>query len=115
MSEQGDLFSPHYPNRSAAAHEAAEAAIARVEANAEPRWLDVARRVVLGFDRGETFTTDDVWRVLDTGTVGTGDPRAMGAVMRSLQRDAAISNTRTYRPSERVECHGRPVAVWRRT
>lgn len=99
-----------------AAFAAAELAIDGVEANADTSWLDVARGVVRSIPIGLTFTTDDVWRALARAsvTVSTHEPRAMGAVMRGLQRDGVVVNTRTYQPSARPECHARPIPVWRR-
>lgn len=96
-----------------AAFVAADLALVDVEANAAPTWLDVARGIVRAMPPGHEFTTDDVW--VSLGDVRTHEPRAMGAVMRGLQRDGVIVNTRQYRPSERAECHARPIPVWRRT
>jgi len=37
----------------------------------------------------------------------------LGAVMKAMARDGAIRATGEYRKSSRVDCHARPVAVWR--
>lgn len=98
-----------------AAFAAADLAIDGVEANAHPTWLDLARAVVLAQPPGSLFTTDVVWVALGDTDVRTHEPRALGAVMRGLQRDGDVVNTRRYEPSQRPKCHARPVPVWRRT
>lgn len=95
-----------------AAFAAADMAIEGVEANAHPTWLDLARGIVRAMPPGHEFTTDELWEKL--GDVRTHEPRAMGAVMRGLQRDGVIENTKSYTPSARAECHARPIPVWRR-
>jgi hypothetical protein len=94
------------------AMEARDEAIARVEAHAPERWLERARDTVLSvagtrFD----FTTDQVWDAL--GEDRPVEPRALGAVMKAMARDGKIRATGEYRKSDRVDCHARPVAVWR--
>jgi hypothetical protein len=94
------------------AEEARDEAIERV-GNAAPRdWMDDAKSAAMlvalaRFD----FTTDDVWKAL--GDAAPPEPRAMGAVMKSLAAEGRIRATGEYRKSVRVECHARPVAVWR--
>lgn len=95
-----------------AAFAAADLAIDGVEVNADVTWLDVARGIVRAMPPGREFTTDDLWSQLDG--VRTHEPRAMGAVMRGLQRDGDVVNTKQYQPSARAECHARPIPVWRR-
>jgi hypothetical protein len=34
-------------------------------------------------------------------------------VMKAMARDGKIRATGEYRKSDRVDCHARPVAVWR--
>lgn len=63
--------------------------------------------------RGEDFTTDDVWRLMARTGLSTPEPRAMGAVIRQFANDRQIVPTGSYRKSTRVECHCRPLAVWR--
>lgn len=97
-----------------AAFAAADMAIDGVEANASTTWLDIARGIVRSYPPGHSFTTDDVWHALSFVDVRTHEPRALGAVMRGLQRDGVIENTKSYQPSARAECHARPIPVWRR-
>ena len=93
------------------AEEARDEAIARVEAGAGDwvqRARDAAIMVALGrFD----FTTDDVWDAL--GEDRPAEPRALGSVMKQLAGEGRIRATGEYRKSSRVDCHARPVAVWR--
>lgn len=100
----------------AAARAAADEAITRVDDHADPEWKDVAAQVVEAVARANPsgFTTDDVWARLDGRDVATHEPRALGAVMRRLQRERVIRPTPHYRTSVRPQCHGRPVRVWMR-
>lgn len=88
---------------------ARDEALAQVEENADPEWLDRARAVVLALaaKRGD-FTADDVWIHLPA----TREPRALGAVMRQLADEGRIIKTETFRPSTRPERHAGPMAVW---
>jgi hypothetical protein len=94
------------------AEEARDQAIARVEANAPEGWVQRARDTVnlIALSRFD-FTTDEVWDAL--GEDRPPEPRALGAVMKSMARDGYIRATGEYRKSSRVDCHARPVAVWR--
>lgn len=42
-----------------------------------------------------------------------GDPRVMGAVMRTSARDDIAYRTGRYLNSSRRSCHARPIALWR--
>jgi hypothetical protein len=92
-------------------------AIERVKRNAEPKWLKAALDAItsLALEQNICFTTDDVWHLLEVGNVEPPrEPRAMGAVMRTAQGRGIIRATEEYRKSTRVECHGRPVMIWRK-
>jgi hypothetical protein len=82
----------------------------QVEANANPDFITEATAVVehLAATRVE-FTTDDVWQRL---SVGTHEPRALGAVMRKAAKAGLIRRTNRVQVSVRPSCHQRPVAVW---
>lgn len=41
------------------------------------------------------------------------EKRAMGPLVKGLQREGLIRPTGTYRKSREVGCHARPKAVWR--
>jgi hypothetical protein len=94
------------------AEDARDEAIARVQANAPESWLLRARNTValVSLSRFD-FTTDDVWEVM--GDDRPFEPRALGAVMKGMAREGKIRATGEYRKSDRVDCHARPVAVWR--
>lgn len=104
-----DLFDSH-------AQEAKDAAIQQVAENAQSAWLEQARRTTLRIAKAhpQGFTSDAVWFVLSACGYGhPTEPRAMGAVFHALARNGLIRKTGEYRDSERAECHGRPIAVWR--
>lgn len=87
-------------------------ALVTVLANME--WKDLAEDAVTWCARMRpTFTTDDVWkRMMQVDPEATvSEPRGLGAVM---ARNDSIIPTGQYVPSERPECHRRPVRVWRR-
>lgn len=98
-----------------AARLAADEAVERVGEHADGAWMLAAERIVAGWPSGQLFTTDDLWRFLLAAGVETHERRAMGAVVRRLATSGAIRSTGQYRPSTRVECHGRPILIWRRT
>lgn len=87
-------------------------AIARVEANADLGWANEARHAVKRCMLLGTFTTDDVWASMHE-RYHTHERRALGAVMKRLQREGAIRPTGEWQASARPECHGRPIRVWR--
>lgn len=81
---------------------------------ADQDWLREARAVVaLLCKRGQDFTTDDVWNLLEHSGLKTHEPRALGAIIRELVKGRKIESTGTYKKSLRKECHRRPLAVWR--
>jgi len=93
--------------------EVTEEAIERARAHAHAAWLLEAEFVIkMLAATGRAFTTDDAWFRLDKSGHTTHEPRALGAVMRDFVRGGQIVHTGEYWPSERRECHRRPVAVW---
>lgn len=87
-------------------------AIARVARTTPPVWARRTREVVLRLARtGKPFTTDDVWKRVKAPP----EPRALGAVMRDLQRAGKIRPRLEWVQSSRPECHARPVRVWERS
>lgn len=106
-----DLFSSTAP-----AQVAKIEAIERVGANAPSEWMRKAMEVTRGLAQAKPqgFSSDDVWFVLDACGYGSPpEPRALGAVFQNLARERIIVKTGEYRDSERVECHNRPIPVWR--
>lgn len=89
-------------------------AIDRVElGNAE--WIDEAYAAWLihGAGPGAHVTSDDVWAAVGEFTAAQPqEPRAMGAVLRRLQRYGYLKPLKKWQPSTRACCHGRPVRVW---
>jgi hypothetical protein len=69
----------------------------------EIRWLASVR---------PTFTSDQVWAVLEESGVSTREPRALGAAFREAQRAGYIRPTGQYVPTQRPEAHNRPIRVW---
>ena len=86
----------------------------QVERNADDAWKADAKGTVrfLAQTR-ETFTTDDVWFVLDKLPSRTHERRAMGAIMRWAATAGLIHDTNAMVKSVRVDCHSRPIQVWR--
>lgn len=98
-----------------AARRAADEAIARVGANADDAWMLYARAAVVAVAEARPeFTTDAVWFLLESWDVpAPHEARAMGAVIRSMQAAGAIEPTERMHRSIRVDCHRRPLAIWR--
>ena len=87
-------------------------AVARVERNADQRWIEMAQMIVRRLSaRSGRFTTDDIWVRVGTPR----EPRAMGAVMTWARRQKIAEPTDTFTPSSRPECHRRPIRIWRGT
>lgn len=104
-AEQTDIFA-------ALAEAEKERAIAQALAGTDVPWRE---RVLCHIETlahlRPTVTTDEVWAMVGDWTVK--EPRALGALMREAARRGWIVATDSYRPSERIECHRRPVRVWR--
>lgn len=93
---------------------ARDAAIERAELGANPVWAVTALWAVRFLaSRRPSFTTDDVWAVLDDLQVETPERRALGGVMRHAAAAGFITPTDTFIRSHRPECHCRPVLCWR--
>lgn len=71
--------------------------------------------IVSHLDRGTLITSDDLWDALARSNTPqpTGDPRAMGAVFRTVARRGRIINTMSVRQSTRSACNCRPITIWR--
>lgn len=91
------------------------AAIRQVEQHADPQWLAAALSIIKRLCVHKLYlTSDTVWAGLaDAGIPAPREPRALGAVMRTAAKDGLIEPTGRYVASERVECHGRPIAIWK--
>lgn len=95
------------------AEAARDEAIDRVARGMDSDWSQAAAAAVtmVALARDE-FTSDDVWDALRE-VEAAREPRALGAIMRQAQRQGLCVKTDRVVNSRRVECHGRPVAVWR--
>lgn len=83
-------------------------ALARAHAGAPEDWKSRARAALEGLiASGLPFTTDDVWAVLRHPP----EPRALGALVMAYAKAGKICR-KGFRPSQRPECHRRPIAVW---
>lgn len=104
---------PFWADMPVTAKQARDLALAQVEQNARQDWLAAAATAVAMLSMFETeFTSDDVWECL-AEVEAPAEPRALGAVMVAAARSGLIEKTDRVRNSVRVECHARPVAVWR--
>lgn len=95
-------------------NEVTERAIDSVGRAADPKWMKMARlEVRYQADSGRRFTTDDIWqRMEQLGVEPPRERRALGAVMREMQKAGVIRPTGEYVKSSRIECHRRPVMIW---
>lgn len=87
-----------------------DAALAEVEAAADPVWKAKAReavRIVAG--QQAELTTDDVWKYLPP----TRENRALGAIFVAAQKEGLIAWTDRTLRSERPDCNRRPLRVWK--
>lgn len=86
---------------------------ARGAHNADPEWLDAARRIVTDLAAtGQGFTIDDVRDRLARLDVTTPDGRALGGVITTAARAGRIVNTgRTEKARHRRGCRN---PIWQR-
>lgn len=89
-------------------------AISQVESAMDRQWKHIALAAVRVLaERGDPFTTDDVWaKVEGLSLATTHEPRAMGAVMQRAAKLGLIKATDRTVQSRRPRCHARPVRVW---
>lgn len=87
--------------------------ISRAGANANTDWFNEAVGAVeLLIRRGNNFTTDDVWRILDQLPHKTHERRALGAIMRDFDKSGRIQAIGAKK-STRPVCHGRFITEWK--
>jgi hypothetical protein len=89
---------------------AAEQAIAEVEANAAPEWMEEAEKLIRNLTAGTRFIGEQIVDMLNERGVETHDLRAMGPVMQRLGRAGIITKTGEYRAAR--SSHGSPKPVW---
>jgi hypothetical protein len=87
-----------------------DAAMARVERAADPHWRQRAWHAVVTLcEKGEPFTSDDIWLALDESP---SEPRALGPIIRrAVERGMIVRDGE--RQSQIARRHARPIAVWR--
>lgn len=85
-------------------------AIERVERHAGD-WLGEAYKTARGVaEKFRFFTTDDVWKA---GLSKPDEPRALGPVMLSLERDGIIAATDKFKNTAQKTRNAAPVRLWR--
>ena len=89
-----------------------DAAVARVERNADAPWKRAAMAAIykVAGERSR-FTADDVWDAMPDDA-GTHEPRAMGAMMLQAAKAGVIAATEDYTQSHRSVRHAGPMRVW---
>lgn len=100
------------------ARQAKAEAMERVEANANPVWLEqMFYAVVVAAATKEFFTSDDVFELAKTTvTETTHDLRAFGPVMHRAAREGFAKKARKPPTlSARRSNHARPLTVWQST
>jgi hypothetical protein len=91
-----------------------EGILDEVAERANREWREVTRRAIEFLaGRGQEFTADDVWALIEPIGVTTHEPNAMGAMFNHARRDGLIESDGIYRPSTRRNAHRRMVRVWR--
>ena len=90
-------------------------ALAQVESNANPEWVQAARAAVKRVAENKPyFTSDDVWIELEqNSTITTHNPAAMGAVMKFVQSSKLGEATGKHKPSIRTKTHKRQLMIWK--
>jgi hypothetical protein len=85
-------------------------AIERAERHAGD-WLGEAYKAARGVaEKFRFFTTDDVWKA---GLSKPDEPRALGPVMLSLERDGIIAATDKFKNTAQKTRNAAPVRLWR--
>ena len=98
------------------AREAANEAIDRVDRHAHEEFKRLAYRAGIYLARQERELDSAMIRDLlqeHYPSVATHDDRALGAIMRQLQRDRVIERTDRTRKSGRKRNHNRDLRIWR--
>ena len=87
-----------------------ERGLERVTKGAGEDWLLKAYKVVRRVaEDHKFFTSDDVWKVL----AKPEEPRALGPVMMSLERDGVIAATDIFKLSAQGTRNRAPIRLWR--
>ena len=91
-----------------------ETALDNLEAGHDHEWVEAMVGLAIKALRlpDKDFTSDDLWREAEYVLHPPKEERAMGAVMRRLQRLKVAKPTNEMRPSTRAICHRRRQTVW---
>lgn len=74
-------------------------------------WKEAAREALHELCRRQAeFTTDELWEILGQKGVHTGEPRALGAIIKGASRAGLIVATGKYVASGRR--HNAPITLW---
>jgi hypothetical protein len=99
---------------STAALAARDEAMDRVERHStaeEKKWL--TKVIYFVAQNYRVFTTDAVWDVMDRAGLSVRERRLLGPLMRRAVARRVCVPTGQYRRSDRVECHGRTVPIYK--
>ena len=88
-------------------------AAARALDHARRAWVEAALISGRRLARSQTFLTSADVRAGIPETITTHEPRALGGVMRKLQKEGWIVPTDSHRLSKNRVNHNRPMRVWR--
>lgn len=79
--------------------------------NAPSRWKVNAQKVLRELCLNQPkFNTDEFWYALDDKGINTGEPRALGAIIKGAARAGMIRKTGEFVESARR--HKAPIPVW---
>lgn len=118
--EQGESNLPVKPRSilddSETAIRAKHSAIAQVQRNANPEWLEAFRQALERVARSQhRFTSDAIWEEFErqSNRPSQHEPRAAGAVVVKAIKDRVIFPvTNLFWKSNRSTCHHRPKQVY---
>lgn len=85
-------------------------ALERVEDGAGPGWMAAAAVTIRAYAAThETLCSDELWSLLPP----CSEKRAIGAAMKTAQREHVIAPTDAFRPSSLASSHKCPRRIWR--
>lgn len=86
--------------------------MSRVMKGANPEWVEAVSEIVRSLARSqETLTADDIFA--QGISVETNDNRALGPIMKRIQKEGLIEPTQTFIKSTRAELHATDIRVWK--
>lgn len=89
--------------------------IARADSAANLSWKETARRIVWDLiQKGDPFTSDDVWEKLGDHPDKTHEPRALGAIIKRAAK-AELIEPAGFTKSTIPRGHRRNIQIWKPT